>query len=135
MPYSFEDAVDTIMSRHPEYAREAYEFMRRALDESVRRFEKGPQDPHLSAEELYIGFCAYALDEFGPLAAAVIEHWGINSSSDVGAIVYNLIEVGIFGRQEGDHISQFDDLCPIQVLLDAPYEADFAISDNENTQN
>lgn len=124
MSYSFEDAVATIMSRHPEYAPEAYDFMRRALDESTKRFEKSAQDPHLSAEELYIGFCAYALDEFGPLAAAVMTHWGIENSSDIGAIVYNLIEVGIFGKQEGDHPSQFDNLCPIHILLDAPYVSD-----------
>lgn len=121
MPQSFEDAVDEIMKRHPEYAPDAYAFMRTALDSASRRFGKTDANPHLSAEELYLGFCAAALEEYGPLAKAVTEHWNILSSADVGAIVYNLIEVGVFGRQEGDTQAQFDNLRPIAELLDEPY--------------
>lgn len=121
MPQSFEDAVDEIMKRHPDYAPDAYTFMRSALDSAMRRFGKTDADPHLSAEELYLGFCALALEEYGPLAKAVTEHWNIRSSADVGAIVYHLIEVGVFGRQEGDTQAQFDHLRPIESLLDEPY--------------
>lgn len=118
---SFEDAVDAVLRKHPEYAPDAYDFMREALDETSRRFAAGRSNPHLSAEELYMGFCAYALSEYGPMAAAVMEHWGVESSSDVGNIVYNLIEVGVFGKQSGDTREQFDNLMPLQDILDAPY--------------
>lgn len=121
MPQSFEDAVDTIMSSHPEYAPDAYHFMRTALDSASRRFNKTAANPHLSAEELYLGFCAALLEEYGPLAKAVTEHWGIFQSSDVGAIVYNLIEVGVFGRQESDTQAQFDHLRRIDDILNEPY--------------
>lgn len=121
MPQSFEAAVDTIMSTHPEYAPDAYHFMRTALDSASRRFNKTAADPHLSAEELYLGFCAALLEEYGPLAKAVTEHWGILKSADVGAIVYNLIEVGVFGRQESDTQAQFDHLRSLDVLLDEPF--------------
>lgn len=123
MPQSFEDAVDAIVRLHPEYAPDAYVFMRSALDSASRRFGKTDANPHLSAEELYLGFCAAALEEYGPLAKAVTEHWNITSSADVGAVVYNLIEAGIFGRQEGDTQEQFDNLRPIQDILDEPFTA------------
>lgn len=121
MPQSFEDAVDTIMNTHREYAPDAYHFMRTALDSASRRFNKTAANPHLSAEELYLGFCAALLEEYGPLAKAVTEHWGIYQSSDVGAIVYHLIEVGVFGRQESDTQAQFNHLRPLDDLLNEPF--------------
>lgn len=121
MPQSFEDAVDTIISMHPEYSPDAYSYMRSSLDSAARRFGKTPDNPHLTAEELYLGFCAALLEDYGPLAKAVTEHWGIFKSADVGAIVYNLIEVGVFGRQESDTQSQFDHLRPIEDVLNEPY--------------
>ncbi len=121
MQYSFEDAVEAIVARHPEYKAEAYGFMRQALDAASEHFHKCPSSPHLSAEELYLGACAFALDEYGPLARLVLARWGITSSKDFGAIVYNLIEAGIFGKQEGDTREQFDSLQSLAELLDAPY--------------
>lgn len=121
MPFNFEDAVDEILRHDKSYAPDAYGFMRQALDAAVEQFHKGGEQPHLTAEELYLGFCAYALQEYGPMAAAVMEHWGIGSPADVGCIVYNLIRVGVFGRQEGDTQEQFNNLQPLRELLDAPY--------------
>lgn len=122
MPFNFEDALDEIMRRDNSYAPDAYSFMRQAMDYALEQFHKTAESPDLSAEELYLGFCAYALQEYGPMAAAVMEHWGICGSADVGNIVYNLIHVGVFGRQESDTREQFDNLQPMEELLDTPYE-------------
>lgn len=122
MAYSFEDAVEQILQKNEDYPADAYFFIRAALDATVEKCRKPAENPHLSAEELYFGFCAYALEEYGPLALAVMEQWNIVTSSDVGNLVYNLIEVGVFGKQDGDRQDQFDNLTPIPVLLNAPYE-------------
>lgn len=123
MPYCFESAVEGILRKHPEYTTEAYTFIREALDASVERFCKQGAPRHLSAAELYSGACAYALEEYGPLAALVLEHWGIRGPKDVGAVVYNLIEAGVFGRSKDDTQEQFDSLPPLQDLLDTPFQA------------
>lgn len=122
MAYSFEDAVEQILQKNEDYPADAYFFIRAALDATVEKCRKPAENPHLSAEELYFGFCAYALEEYGPLALAVMEQWNIVTSTDVGNLVYNLIEVGVFGKQDGDRQDQFDNLTPIPVLLNAPYE-------------
>ena len=90
MKQSFEHAVAILVERYPEYTEEAYEFMRTALDSAVERFCKNDKQPHLSARELYMGACAYALEEYGPLAADVLSFWGLNTSGDFGNVVYNL---------------------------------------------
>jgi uncharacterized repeat protein (TIGR04138 family) len=122
MAYSFEDAVEQILQKNEDYPADAYFFIRAALDATVEKCRKPAENPHLSAEELYFGFCAYALEEYGPLAQAVMEQWNVLTSSDVGNLVYNLIEVGVFGKQEGDRREQFDNLTPVDSLLNAPYE-------------
>ncbi len=124
MQYSFEDAVESILAKHPEYSAEAYTFMRQALDAASEQFHKEKESPHLNAEELYMGATAHALEEYGPLARLVLSRWGIRHSKDIGAVVYNLIEVGVFGKQEGDAREQFDHLQSLAELLDAPYVAD-----------
>ena len=121
MAYSFEDAVEQILQKNEDYPADAYFFIRAALDATVEKCRKPAENPHLSAEELYFGFCAYALEEYGPLALAVMEQWNITTSTDVGNLVYNLIEVGVFGKQDGDRQEQFDNLTPVSLLLDAPY--------------
>ncbi len=121
MQYSFEDAVQAIMNKHGEYAPDAYDFARKALDFTTEHMDKSEESPHLSARELYMGACAYALEEYGPLAADVLEFWGISSSQDFGNIVYNLIEVGIFGKQKDDSPEQFNNLPYPADLLSAPY--------------
>ncbi len=121
MKQSFERAVEILTERYPQYTEEAYEFMRAGLDAASDRFCKDDKSPHLSARELYLGACAYALEEYGPMAAKVLEFWGIKSASDFGNIVYNLIEVGVFGKQKGDSREQFDELPDLREILDAPY--------------
>ncbi len=132
MQFSFEDAVDAILAKHPEYKAEAYSFVRQALDVASEHFHKSKEAPHLTAEELYLGACAHALEEYGPLAKLVLEDWGIHSSSDIGAIVYHLIEVGVFGKQEGDSREQFNRLQSLEELLNAPFELP---EENENNES
>ncbi len=135
MQYSFEDAVESILAKHPEYSAEAYSFMRQALDAASAHFQKSPASPHLSAEELYLGACAHALEEYGPLARLVLARWGIEHSRDIGHVVYNLIEVGVFGKQEGDTREQFDELRPLSELLDAPFTTPEAESSQPDAES
>ena len=121
MARSFDEIIGDIVSRHEDYAPDAYDFLRQALDHSAQRFKQDRKTAHLSAEELYLGGCSLALEEYGPMAKSVLEYWGILSSVDVGEIVFRLIEVGVFGKQEGDSINQFYHLPALSTILDAPY--------------
>ncbi|MBQ4613576.1 MAG: hypothetical protein IJB31_01440 [Akkermansia sp.] len=121
MSTNFADAIRVIMSRHPEYAPDAYDFMRQALDFTMEQQPTEKKGKHLDAQELYLGTCAYALEQYGTMAREVLAFWGVNNSSDVGDLVYNLIEVGVFGKQEGDTREQFDHLPPMEELLIEPF--------------
>ena len=121
MRNSFEDAVNELTAKYPQFAPEAYEFLRAGLDYTSEHLHGEVKQVHMTAEQLYLGSCAYALQEYGPLAQKLLEMWGICTSHDFGCVVYNLIEAGIFGKQKGDTQEEFDTLPDLTTLLDAPY--------------
>ena len=105
----FAEALDSIVTNDPRYQREAYVFLRDALDFTTKQQKKikGITVRHVSGPELLDGVRRYALKEFGPLVMTVFDSWGIRSCEDVGNIVFNLIGAGVFGKTEEDSIADF----------------------------
>lgn len=105
----FERALELLTQRDPRYTREAYQFVREALDHThrllIRRGEKLPR--HVSGQELLDGIREFALSQFGPMALMVLEEWGIRSCEDFGHIVFNLVEERILAKTEEDSIEDF----------------------------
>lgn len=106
----FEQALENILKRESRFSKEAYFFLKEALDRTVTQRQN--DDPHavhhVTANELLAGFRDFALEEFGPMAATLLSEWGIKSSSDIGSMVFSLIEEGVFGKQDSDERSDFD---------------------------
>jgi uncharacterized repeat protein (TIGR04138 family) len=109
MAMHFQEAVEEIVRADGRYTREAYHFLREALDTSVKRRKKSRKDNgvHVSAAELLDGFRLHALQEFGPMAITVLEYWGVRTCEDVGNMVWSLVETGAFGRTEEDTLEEF----------------------------
>jgi uncharacterized repeat protein (TIGR04138 family) len=105
----FSEAVETIIQTDTRFEREAYHFLKDALDFTTKNLKKsgGPGQRHVSGRELMDGVREYALKEFGPMASTVLGYWGLRTTEDIGVIVFNLITVGIFGRSDDDSIEQF----------------------------
>lgn len=122
------------MRTHQEYAEEAYSFVRESMETAKEQCGKTGENTHVSAKELYMGTCKHALESFGPLAPEVLAYWGVSSADDIGAIVYNLIEAGVFGRSKGDTREQFHDLPPLQEILDEPYSPYDPVEDTQATK-
>ena len=62
-----------------------------------------------------------ALRQYGLLAMTVLAHWGIRSTSDVGDIVYNLIETGDLEKTPSDSRSDFDNVFDFESALRRDY--------------
>jgi uncharacterized repeat protein (TIGR04138 family) len=105
----FAEALDSIVANDPRYQRDAYAFLRDALDFSTKQQKKikGVSVRHVTGPELLDGARRYALKEFGPMVMTVFDNWGIHSCEDVGNMVFNLIGAGIFGKTEEDSIEDF----------------------------
>ncbi|GAB4275017.1 MAG: hypothetical protein Tsb0018_06470 [Opitutales bacterium] len=110
MPKDFNEVVDCMLKADNRYERGAYQFMREALDHTFKSLAKEREmqpNTHISGLELLDGVKDYALSEYGPLAKTVLNAWGVENSEDLGNVVFNLIEHGVFAKSEEDTPEMF----------------------------
>ena len=111
----FSATVDAIVARDPRFERDAYLFVRDALEFTTKQTRKKtgsassatPAECHVSSQQLLEGMRQYALQQYGPMVPTVFEHWRVRSCEDIGTIVFNLIEAREFGKSEHDTIEDF----------------------------
>ncbi len=107
----FSTTVDAIITRDPRFERDAYLFVRDALEFTTKQLKKkahsSPAECHVSSQQLLEGIRQYALQQYGPMVPTVFEHWRVRSCEDIGAIVFNLIEAREFGKSDQDTIEDF----------------------------
>jgi uncharacterized repeat protein (TIGR04138 family) len=76
---------------------------------------------HISGRELAEGVRDLSVEQFGPLARTVLEHWGIHATEDVGAIVFALVESGVLIKQDEDSPGDFEDVFDFDDAFEVPY--------------
>ena len=55
------------------------------------------------------------------MASTLLSEWGLNQCSDVGDMVFLLIEEQVFGKQDSDTKEDFSDVYSFQEAFVAPY--------------
>lgn len=113
---NFEEALDEILRKDPRYHRDAYRFVREALDHTQRIVaktvregtrQKEEEERHVSGRELLEGIRIHALGQFGPMTLTVLQEWGLHRCEDFGEIVFNMIEIKCFKKTEKDSRDHF----------------------------
>jgi uncharacterized repeat protein (TIGR04138 family) len=119
----FAEALVSIVASDPRYQRDAYVFLRDALDFTTKQQKKvkGVSVRHVTGPELLDGVRRYALKEFGPMVMTVFENWGVRSCEDIGNIVFNLIGAGVFGKTEEDSIEHFKNVYDFEEAFVKPF--------------
>src|ERR1700716_3720693 len=119
----FAEALDSIIANDPRYQRDAYIFLRDALDFTTKQQKKakGTTVRHVAGPELLEGVRQYALKEFGPMVTTVFSYWGIHSCEDIGHMVFNLIGAGIFGKTEEDSLGDFKTVYDFEDVFVKPF--------------
>ena len=106
---SFEEAFEKIGAKDSRYQRDAYLFVKEALDHTQKRIQDEKGKPrHVSGQELLEGIKELALKQFGPMVMTVFEEWGIHSCQDFGEIVFNMVESGLLQKTEKDSRADFE---------------------------
>ncbi len=121
--FQFEQSVESIIRREERYDRQAYFFLKESLDFTLKRVmeETGGKARHVSGMELLGGFRDLALEQFGPMAATLMDEWGVKECRDVGNMVFQLIEEQVFGRQESDKPEDFEGVFDFRKALREPF--------------
>ncbi|NBR96670.1 MAG: hypothetical protein EBT48_03575 [Verrucomicrobia bacterium] len=121
---SFPDVVKKILQTEKRFAPAAYDFVRRSLDQSLRKFGKNeqPKPSHVRGHQLLEGFRILALQEFGPLAKTVLNEWGIENCAQVGDIVFQLVQHGVLGKSETDRPEDFQEIWTFKEAFVIPFQ-------------
>jgi len=141
---SFRDELARVIAGDPRYTIDAYAFVLEALNHartqklklksrdrdqerasqparesrsSSPQSKKSRASGHVTGRELCETVRRLALRQFGLLAATVLGHWGVRSTSDIGEIVYNLIAAGDLEKTPSDSRSDFDNVFDFETAL------------------
>jgi uncharacterized repeat protein (TIGR04138 family) len=119
----FAAAIDLIVSEDPRFDRDAYFFIKDALEFTVEQTKKSRErkTSHVTGRQLLEGIRDYALKYFGPMVPTVFETWGVSRCEHFGEMVYHLIEKGIFGKSEQDSLGDFSGVYTFHDAFVAPF--------------
>ncbi len=119
----FNAVVEALVKEEPRFDRQAYFFVREALDYTQRKKKSGKagKPRHVTGRELLEGIREYALEQYGPMTMTLFENWGVRKGEDFGRIVFNLIECGIFGKTEQDCPGDFRNVYDFQEAFVRPF--------------
>ena len=118
----FAEAVDQLTESDRRYHRDAYFFLREALDHTVKlRKRQLGESGHVSGSQLCDGIRQLALKQFGPMVPTVFAYWGLQKTDDFGDMVWNLIELGVFGKTESDSRADFHAIYDFREAFVQPF--------------
>jgi uncharacterized repeat protein (TIGR04138 family) len=118
--------IGEVVRRDPRYAPEAYYFLYEALEHTQRLLGRKPRPQagekveasyHVTGQQLLEGVRDLALRQFGLMARTVFRMWGINTTDDVGEIVFNLVESGLMFTTAEDRRSDFHNVYDLDQAL------------------
>jgi uncharacterized repeat protein (TIGR04138 family) len=55
------------------------------------------------------------------MALMVLNYWGVKATADVGQMVFNLVQAGIFGKTDEDTAESFLDIFDFREAFVAPF--------------
>ena len=107
--------IQKLIDSNPQYKFEAYSFVLAALHYTMASF---PEPRHVTGQEFCEGIKRYAIDQFGPLARTVLEHWGIRETLDFGRLVFALVDAGLMRKTEEDSLDDFKHVYDFNMAFD-----------------
>jgi uncharacterized repeat protein (TIGR04138 family) len=108
---SFEETLENLTAKDQRYHRDAYVFIREALDHTQKTTARDNRGRvrHVTGQELLAGIREYGLSQFGPMTMTVLAEWGVHNCQDFGEIVFNMVEHGLLAKTERDSRRDFED--------------------------
>jgi uncharacterized repeat protein (TIGR04138 family) len=132
---TFDSALAQILAKDSRFSRDAYLFVREALDYTQKQVAKQTREQmrHVSGQELLGGIRQFALEQFGPMAQTVFEDWGVRSCRDFGEIVFNMVEIGLLAKRDTDSREDFLNGYSFDEAFRRPFLPSAKLGSTENT--
>ena len=106
------------IARKTKYPLDAFAFVQRGLDYTVRRTHgehaaearETDESRHVSGKQLCQGLRDFALQQYGLMARSVLRRWGITGCEDFGRIVFAMVDAQLMRKTDDDTIDDFTDV-------------------------
>lgn len=129
---SFEEVVEQLIAKDQRYQREAYQFVREALEHTRKMLDRehkeiklvkrgAKEEQHVTGQQLLEGARELARESFGPMAMTVLEEWGIRSCRDIGEIVFIMVEHKLLKKTDRDSRTDFENGYDFFEVFRKPY--------------
>ncbi|MDA7951540.1 MAG: hypothetical protein MPJ24_08635 [Pirellulaceae bacterium] len=121
-----ENPIIRLLKQDKRYSLAAYRFVQEGLSYAQSELDYGTvhwqeeseqHERHVSAQELCEGLKQFGISQYGYMAKVVLNAWGVYTTDDFGAIVYNLIETKLMKQSDSDHPEDFNDLYDFEVTF------------------
>lgn len=106
--------IQKLAGRNLKYKLDAYSFLLSALHHTM---EKINPPRHITGGEFCEGIRNYAINQFGPMARAVLEYWGIKNTLDFGNMVFDLVEAELMRKTDEDSLDDFKDVYDFDAVF------------------
>jgi uncharacterized repeat protein (TIGR04138 family) len=125
-----------VVARDPRYSIQAYALVRETIEytERIRKRRRAVRSrrggkaaaaaQNITGRELCEGFRRLVLAQYGLMALAVLNRWGLRCTADIGAIVYNLIASGDVEETPSDSQADFDNVFDFETA----FRREFAVT-------
>src|SRR5205085_12560656 len=110
--------MDRIRMREQRFDERAYLFVLGALEYCQQRL---PERRHITGRELSLACRDLALERFGVISRLVLESWGVKSTSDLGDVVFALVDLGLLMSQPTDTREEFAEVFDFDKAFDRVY--------------
>lgn len=126
-PYKVD--FQTMRAKSGGYPPEAFQFVRDGLAHTVKMIhgpdaeEREDERRHVSGQQLCLGLKDHAIRQYGLLARAVLERWGIRGTHDFGKIVFAMIEAQLMRKTEDDSLDDFSSVYDFDEAFATPASA------------
>lgn len=126
--HDFTEVVSLIVKEDPRFAKNGYLFLQKALNYTIDKERKRQgkvvtkvSKRHVSGQELLDGIREYALEQYGPMAHFILGSWGLTRCEDFGEMVFNLIEYGVFSKNDQDSKEDFASIYTFEDAFVKPF--------------
>jgi uncharacterized repeat protein (TIGR04138 family) len=120
---NFEEELEKILKKDSRYRREAYCFLREALDYTQKQAGKPKKGEvrHVSGQQLLEGIRQFALQQYGPMGLTLLNEWGVRRCEDFGEIVFNMVECRLLAKTETDSREDFKNAYDFHEAFSTPF--------------
>ena len=100
------EKIEELAERSGVYHAKAFLFVLSAIEHARRSLKI---EGHIRGQDLCEAARELAINDYGPAAKMVLNGWGIESTLDIGKLVFLMVEEGILSKTEDDSFDDFRD--------------------------